>query len=60
MAKPLIQMALDSLDFDATVALAAKVADHVDIFEIGTPCITGISLSIKNSGGSHESRNDLY
>jgi 3-hexulose-6-phosphate synthase len=33
------QMALDSLDFDATVALAAKVAPHVDILEIGTPCI---------------------
>lgn len=39
MAKPLIQMALDSLDFDATVALATKVAPYVDIFEIGTPCI---------------------
>jgi 3-hexulose-6-phosphate synthase len=39
-------MALDSLDFDATIALAAKVADHVDIFEIGTPCIkhNGIKL----------------
>jgi 3-hexulose-6-phosphate synthase len=39
-------MALDSLDFDATVALAAKVADYVDIFEIGTPCIkhNGIKL----------------
>jgi 3-hexulose-6-phosphate synthase len=46
MARPLIQMALDSLDFDATVALAAKVADYVDIFEIGTPCIkhNGIKL----------------
>ena len=33
------QMALDSLDFDATVALATKVAPHVDILEIGTPCI---------------------
>ena len=33
------QMALDSLDFDGTVALAAKVAPHVDILEIGTPCI---------------------
>jgi 3-hexulose-6-phosphate synthase len=46
MARPLIQMALDSLDFDATVDLAAKVADHVDIFEIGTPCIkhNGINL----------------
>ena len=39
MAKPLIQMALDSLDFDATVALAEQVAPYVDIFEIGTPCI---------------------
>ncbi|MFT7227876.1 MAG: 3-hexulose-6-phosphate synthase [Methylophilaceae bacterium] len=40
------QMALDSQDFDATVALAAKVAPHVDILEIGTPCIkhNGIEL----------------
>ena len=33
------QMALDSLDFDATMALAETVAPHVDILEIGTPCI---------------------
>jgi 3-hexulose-6-phosphate synthase len=39
MARPLIQMALDSLDFDATVALATEVAPYVDILEIGTPCI---------------------
>lgn len=39
MTQPLIQMALDSLDFDATLALADQVAPHVDIFEIGTPCI---------------------
>jgi len=40
------QMALDSLDFDATVALATAVAPHVDILEIGTPCIkhNGIKL----------------
>ena len=40
------QMALDSLDFDATVALAEAVAPHVDILEIGTPCIkhNGIKL----------------
>lgn len=46
MAKPLVQMALDSLDFDATVALATKVAPYVDILEIGTPCIkhNGIKL----------------
>jgi 3-hexulose-6-phosphate synthase len=39
-------MALDSLDFNATVALAEKVAPHVDILEIGTPCIkhNGIEL----------------
>ena len=35
----LTQMALDSLDFDATVSLAEAVAPHVDILEIGTPCI---------------------
>ncbi len=42
----LTQMALDSLDFDATVALATSVAPHVDILEIGTPCIkhNGIKL----------------
>jgi 3-hexulose-6-phosphate synthase len=39
MAKALIQMALDSLDFDATIALAEQVAPYVDILEIGTPCI---------------------
>lgn len=46
MSKPLVQMALDSLDFDATIALAEKVAPHVDILEIGTPCIkhNGINL----------------
>ncbi len=46
MSKPLIQMALDSLDFDATVALAEQVAPYVDIFEIGTPCIkhNGVNL----------------
>jgi 3-hexulose-6-phosphate synthase len=40
------QMALDSLDFDATIALAEQVAPHVDILEIGTPCIkhNGIKL----------------
>jgi len=42
----LTQMALDSLDFDATMALAETVAPHVDILEIGTPCIkhNGIPL----------------
>jgi 3-hexulose-6-phosphate synthase len=46
MARPLIQMALDSLDFDQTVALADQVAPYVDIFEIGTPCIkhNGVNL----------------
>jgi len=46
MTKPLIQVALDSLDFDATVSLADQVAPYIDIFEIGTPCIkyNGINL----------------
>jgi 3-hexulose-6-phosphate synthase len=41
-----IQMALDSLDFDATMALAKEVAPYVDILEIGTPCIkhNGVKL----------------
>lgn len=46
MAKPLIQMALDSLDYDQTIKLAGLVAPYVDILEIGTPCIkyNGIRL----------------
>lgn len=46
MTTPLIQMALDSLDFNATVELAEAVAPYVDIFEIGTPCIkhNGVNL----------------
>lgn len=39
-------MALDSLDFDATLALAQQVAPHVDIFEVGTPCIKYNGLKI--------------
>lgn len=46
MTKPLIQMALDSLDFDTTLALAEQVAPSVDIFEIGTPCIKYNGLKI--------------
>jgi 3-hexulose-6-phosphate synthase/6-phospho-3-hexuloisomerase len=46
MAKPLIQLALDSLDFDQTLSLAEQTAPYIDIFEIGTPCIkhNGIEL----------------
>jgi 3-hexulose-6-phosphate synthase len=39
MAKPLIQLALDSLDYDTTVNLAKQAAIYVDIIEIGTPCV---------------------
>ena len=39
MAKPLIQLALDSLDYDTTVRLAQLAHRSVDIIEIGTPCI---------------------
>jgi 3-hexulose-6-phosphate synthase len=46
MSQPLIQMALDSLDFDATMELAKQVAPHVDIFEVGTPCIKFNGLKI--------------
>ena len=41
-----IQMALDSLDFDATMALAESVAQYVDILEVGTPCIKYNGLKI--------------
>jgi len=46
MAKPLLQLALDSLDFDKTIQLAEQTAPYIDIFEIGTPCIkfNGIEL----------------
>jgi len=46
MARPLIQLALDSLDFDQTISLAEQTAPYVDIFEIGTPCIkhNGVEL----------------
>lgn len=46
MATPLIQMALDSLDFDQTLSLAEKTAPYVDIFEIGTPCIKHNGIDI--------------
>jgi len=49
MARPLIQMALDSLDFDQTVALADQVAPYVDIFEIGTPCIKYNGINLVNA-----------
>ncbi|MDF9392367.1 MULTISPECIES: bifunctional 3-hexulose-6-phosphate synthase/6-phospho-3-hexuloisomerase [Methylococcus] len=39
MARPLIQLALDSLDRNQTLELARLTAPYVDIFEIGTPCI---------------------
>jgi 3-hexulose-6-phosphate synthase len=39
MAKPLIQLALDSLDYDTTVKLAQVAHRYVDIIEIGTPCV---------------------
>ena len=46
MAKPLIQLALDSLDFDQTISLAEQAAPFVDIFEIGTPCIKHNGINI--------------
>lgn len=32
MAKPMIQLALDSLDFDQTLSLAEQTAPYIDIF----------------------------
>lgn len=39
MNNTMIQIALDTLDFDKTCTLAALVSPYVDIIEIGTPCI---------------------
>ena len=44
--KPLIQLALDSLDFDTTVKLAQQAARYVDCIEIGTPCVKVNGLAI--------------
>ncbi len=46
MAGPLIQLALDSLDFDQTLQLAEQAAPYVDVFEIGTPCIKHNGIEI--------------
>ena len=55
-----IQMALDSLDFDATMALAEQVAPYVDILEIGTPCIkyNGLKL-VKALSAAHPTKQIL-
>jgi 3-hexulose-6-phosphate synthase len=55
-----IQMALDSLDFDATMALAEAVAPYVDILEIGTPCIkyNGLKL-VKALKAAHPTKKIL-
>ena len=46
MEKPLIQLALDSLDFDKTIALAKQAAPYVDVLEVGTPCIKHNGIAI--------------
>ncbi len=49
MAKALVQVALDSLDFDVTMSLAEKTATHLDILEIGTPCVKHNGIKILNA-----------
>jgi 3-hexulose-6-phosphate synthase len=46
MAAPLIQLALDSLDYDTTVRLAQQAARYVDCIEIGTPCVKVNGLAL--------------
>ncbi|MGZ8225005.1 MAG: bifunctional 3-hexulose-6-phosphate synthase/6-phospho-3-hexuloisomerase [Methylococcaceae bacterium] len=46
MARPLIQLALDSLDLDQTISLAEQTAPYIDIFEVGTPCIKHNGIEI--------------
>lgn len=49
MAKAMVQVALDSLDFDVTMSLAEKAAPHIDILEIGTPCIKHNGINMLNA-----------
>ena len=44
-----IQLAIDLLDFDATLNLAEKTAESIDIIELGTPClkVNGLALVIE-------------
>jgi 3-hexulose-6-phosphate synthase len=42
----LIQVALDTLDFDTTINLAKQVAPYVNIIELGTPCIKYNGIAI--------------
>ena len=46
MARPLIQLALDSLDNATTSKLATLAAPYVDILEIGTPNIKANGLPL--------------
>ena len=46
MARPLIQLALDSLDNATTFKLATLAAPYVDILEIGTPNIKADGLPL--------------
>ncbi len=46
MARPLIQLALDTLDIGQTLKLAGLAAPYVDIFEIGTPSIKHNGIGI--------------
>ncbi len=44
--KPLLQVALDIIDREKTLRLAAETANSVDIIEAGTPLIKTVGLSI--------------
>jgi 3-hexulose-6-phosphate synthase len=35
----LIQVALDTLDYEQTIRLAQRISPYVDIIELGTPCV---------------------
>lgn len=59
MAKPLIQVALDTLDFDQTLKLAAQVGPYVDIIEIGTPCIKYNGLALVKAMKAANPRNKV-
>ena len=43
-----LQLAMDTLDSDVAMKLAASIAPYADIFEAGTPLIKSVGINIVN------------
>jgi 3-hexulose-6-phosphate synthase len=44
--KPLVQIALDTLEYDHALSLASQAAPYIDILEAGTPLIKSVGIRI--------------